>query len=47
MMSPMSYQGIKRTHDNNVISNGGSLRHDKVVSNDGNDQKTFEVLISI
>jgi len=46
MMSPMLYQGMKRTHDNNimasdVISHGCSLRYYKGVSNDGNDQKPF------
>jgi len=38
MMSPMSYQGMKRTHDNNIMVYRcrlpwWSLRHDKGVSN--------------
>jgi len=47
MMSPMSYQGMKRTRDNNIImayrchQPWWSLRHDKGVSNDGNEQNTF------
>jgi len=45
MMSPMSYQEIKRTHDNNIMPYRchwlWSLRHDNGVSNDGNDQQTL------
>jgi len=45
MMSPMTYQGMKRTHDNNIMAYRcqpwWSPRHDKGVLNDGNDQKTF------
>jgi len=42
MMSPMSYQGMRRTHDNNIVANRWWYpRHDKGVSNDGIDQKTF------
>jgi len=40
MMYPMSYQGMKRTNDNNIMDYSchkpwWSLRHDKGVSIDG------------
>jgi len=35
VISPMSYQGMKSTHDNNNIA------YRKGSVNDGNDQKTF------
>jgi len=45
----MSYQGMKRTHDNNIMAYRchwpwWSLRYDKGVSNDGNDQKTYAIM---
>jgi len=50
-MSPMSYQGMKLTHHNNIMvyrchQPWWSLRHDKGVSNDGNDQKNKNWRIS-
>jgi len=45
-MFPMSHQGMKRSHDNNIMAHRCHLpwrsqRHDKGVSNDGNGQITF------
>jgi len=43
MMSPVSYQGMKGTHDNNIMAYicREQLRHDKGVSNEGKDQQNL------